>query len=113
MMEAPKEDTRVPREGGDTVSAQLEAIELPQELWEVRFEVSIWWFHSDPEQRALAKLAGEVFDAGEAVEFAYDDDTITGIEYKVVAKKDIAARSDVWLVDHAWYHILPSSLLLS
>jgi len=48
------------------------------------------------------KLSTETFDAGDVVELAYDDETITGAQYKVVAKEDIPALSDVWLIDHAW-----------
>lgn len=44
-----------------------------------------------------------MFDVGSVVEFAYDLNTTTGVQYKVVAKQKIPKHSDVFLIDHAWY----------
>ena len=65
--------------------AQLQQYGVPEALW----------------PRLHEKLSGDVFDAGAAFAFAEVEGEA---RYSVVVNRDggVAARSDIWLVDHAW-----------
>eukprot|EP00455_Lapot_gusevi_P036465 TRINITY_DN4059_c0_g1_i11.p1 TRINITY_DN4059_c0_g1~~TRINITY_DN4059_c0_g1_i11.p1 ORF type:complete len:856 (+),score=223.63 TRINITY_DN4059_c0_g1_i11:130-2568(+) len=62
--------------------SQFEAMKLPSTLWK-----SVYF-----------KLVQQIFDAGNVFSLMFDPNH----GFRVVAKEDLNASEDVWLVDHAW-----------
>ncbi|KAJ1966859.1 3-keto-steroid reductase [Dispira parvispora] len=86
-----------PQEGTDTDGSgytQFEAVHRNQ-LIDIDFPPALW-------QRLYAKLAGEVFDAGNAFVLEEQDNEELS-PYRLVAKSTgLTKHSDVYLIDHAW-----------
>ena len=70
--------------------------------------------------RLYEKLRGEVFDAGDAFTFQFDEaiaeqnstgDQAPRCPLSLLAQRCIAAESDVWLVDHVWLFSTAASAL--
>ena len=64
----------------------LRGMELPQALW----------------PNLCQKLEGPTFDIGSILTFYVDEDAVPGSQYGVAAIEEVAAYSDVYLLDHMW-----------